>query len=356
MRTKRTGPRLLIVNNMPAHYRTPLFEAIHSQWVDQTGGETLVAYQVRRDTHSRAEWFFTPDAELPFPHMFVSGDTTPAARRTGYPLRVSPSVFLRFRPTHLFVAGWDSPLAVQSAAWSACVGSRMAVWVESNPTTTRVSTSLSNRLRRRFLSAADLAVVPTGSSARYVDALAGREVPHLLLPNPVQVDRLEDSSRSTRRVIFLGDLSRRKGFDVFQRLAADLSAEGWASAAWGRDSEGLAGQSSHVSVNPPSRFADVVSHLDSADVLVIPSRSDPAPLTFSEGIALGLRIVLSDGVAYAGDARNTTGVSIARSEDVKSFVDAVHRASAMPRPPASEAERISPSHFALTLVPALLAT
>ena len=60
--------------------------------------------------------------------------------------------------------------------------------------------------------------------------------------------------------------------------------------------------------------------LRSTDVIVIPSRVDPAPLTYSEGLALGLRVILSDTIAYREHAAQTLGVVVADFEATDSVL------------------------------------
>lgn len=347
-------PRLLVINNMPAYYRTPLFQAIVDEWERQTGGSAEVGYQVRRDSHARSEWFFSPDDELKYPHFFVSPDTVPRKHVTGYPLRTSIRRFALTRPTHIFVAGWDSPLSVQAAAWARISGARMAAWVESNPSTSKLKGGLGDVYRRTFLRSASLAVVPTRSSRDHVQQLSGRPLPTLMIPNPVSVPRIPPTQLHGRRIVFLGDLSHRKGFDIFVDAAQILQERGWSAVAWGRDPEGRAAQAGSVEVRQSQPLEKIIPQLRSNDVLMITSRWDPAPLTFSEGIALGLRLILSDSVAYADGLESVQGVRVARSEDPRAFADQALALMHEDRPSPEQSTEVRPAWFAGKLVGSLV--
>ncbi|WP_165872886.1 glycosyltransferase [Nocardioides jejuensis] len=341
-------PRLLIVNNMPAFYRSPLYAAIADEFRARTGGQTLVVFQVRRARRERGEWFYTPDGDHGYAHRFVQDDYAYLAGRK-LPTRPGSGLLRRYAPTHVFTAGWDTSLSLAASRRALRRGVRLAVWVESSSLTTTRRSRLLDAVRRSWLAPADLAVVPSAASAAYVDELAQRHVPDVRLLNPVTLDRLA-GTEAAPRVVFLGDLSLRKGFDRLVALAAKLGS-GIEVHAWGRDTDGLA--AGGVVVHPPVPLAEIVAELTSADVLVIPSRVDPAPLTFSEGLALGLRIVVSTDISYAEQAG--PGVVAADCDDPASFVVAVEDVLAGERPPASRGADVSPEHFAKRLVDGLLA-
>src|SRR4051794_516061 len=131
----RAAPRLLIINNKPAFYRTAPFASLLGQFRDKTGGGGMVGYQVRRDLHSRGEWFHSPDDQLPFPVYFAAKEARSGNPWFSYRLGGLVSLYWRLRPTHIFAAGWDSPLSIGASAYSRLPDVRLGVWVESNPST-----------------------------------------------------------------------------------------------------------------------------------------------------------------------------------------------------------------------------
>jgi glycosyltransferase involved in cell wall biosynthesis len=341
-------PRLLIINNMPAYYRTPPFRALLDEYSRRTGGSALVAYQVRRDSHGRGEWFFTPDSEFPFEPYFSARDTK-ASRRTGYPLRLDLALWRQFKPDHVFTAGWDSPLSLAAAAYSRVRRTHLGVWVESNPTTSRHCGGPADLARRAFLRSADFAVVPTRASGSYVSALAGYDFPSVRLKNPVDWPRISDSSDgcASKRMVFIGDLTERKGFDYFARALAHGSSRGWVGVAYGRDLKGLASMSPpNLSLRPATPLNDIVPHLLPTDIMVIPSRVDPAPLTFSEALALGLRVVVSERIAYGEDAAGFAGSAQVDPGDPMAVVAAAEQLHAGKRPAMERGHTVTADYFA----------
>lgn len=349
-------PRLLIINNMPAFYRTAPFAALVRRFEEETGGVGLVAYQVRRDPHGRGEWFYTPDPELPYAHYYASAETRASNRRTGYPLRLSAELWRRFRPTHVLAAGWDSPLALGASLWAASSGARLCTWVESNPSTSRQKSHLSNIVRRAILRPASTILVPTRASEQYVRSLAKRDVHVVHALNPVTCERLAGEESSTRRLIFLGDLSRRKGFDVLQEALRQSPESGWKGVAWGRDVDGLASDSpTSLDVRGPAPLRDVIPHISSGDTWVIPSRVDPAPLVYSEALAMGLRVIVSESIAYSDHARNVAGAATVDIAHPQSLLRAADFLSEGGRPSVASAQETTPHRWADVVYQALVA-
>lgn len=352
----KRSPRLLIVNNIPAFYRTRPFNSLVRHWADKTSGSSLVVYQARRDPHRRGEWFFTPDDEFPYAYKFLAQRTIKVWGVVNYPPKFGVFTLMCFRPTHLLVAGWDSPISLACAAYAGITRSRTAFWVESNETTSRRSGLLARCYRRALLRSADLAVVPTQASADHVNKIAGRKVDSVLLPNPVSLQRLPLSTSNSRRFIYLGDFSERKGFDIFLRACALGAATQWTGVAWGADVEGLSySRPPNCELRPAAPLHEILPSLSSNDVWLIPSRRDPAPLTYSEALALGLRVVVSDAIAYAEHAGRTNGAGVARVDDPSSFLLVAESLREAAGPGRSASAEVTCDNWASTLASALVA-
>lgn len=355
--TQPVGP-LVIINNLPSRYRTQPFARLVEAWNRKSGNEAHVLYQAKRDPFRRPEWFFSSASSMTYPHSFLSETTIRLGGRVTYSPNFGARQLLSSRPTHLLVPGWDSPASLAAAAYSRATRARMVSWVESNPTTSQYGGALSNAYRRHFLRSAAGALVPTAVSAQYVQALARKSMPTTILPNAVSLDRLPASPvhpQERKRLIFVGDLSLRKGYDVFEDAACRAIANGWGAHAYGDDVEGRFRTGLGIGLTSGLRLEDFAPSLDaSRDVWVIPSRWDPAPLTYSEALALGLRVVISDAIAYAGDAP-PDGVEVFQSENVTSLSDALHRAQLGSRPSSEASARFTDSHWADTVSDFLLA-
>ena len=353
--SQRVNARLLILNNLPAFYRTGPFNSLVDAWRDRTGGEAMVAYQARRDPFRRQEWFYSADAEIPYRHVFISNRTVRVRGRVTYSPRFGASILTRFRPTHMLVAGWDTPMSLAAATYRRASATTLSLWVESNSSTTRRTGALSVAYRRSVLRSADCVLVPTRASSEYVNSTSQRNMSILELPNPVMLDRLgETRSGDDKRLIFLGDFSRRKGFDVFAEAVRLGQSAGWRGHAWGTDTEGLA------SVVPPNckvttglPLSEIIPMLSSRDVWLIPSRVDPAPLTFSEAMALGLRVVVSDAVAYAATIEGD-GVGASRDEDSQNLLDVAARLYRSRRPDEAASRRFTADYWGTAVADFLL--
>lgn len=355
-------PRLLVINNLPAHYRTPAFAELSQVWHARTGGTTAVMYQSHRDPGRRAEWFYTPDSDLPFPFTVLSPSTKTVRGQTIYPLRPGIRAQSKLRPTHQLVAGWDTPVSIAAAIRGRVHRLRSVIWVESTQDTTRVKSSPAAALRRFVVGSASGVLAPTTASANYALAIAGRHLPCLVLPNPVDLERIsfqEDRAASeySRRVVFVGELSRRKGFDRLMQAIPILTEAGWEAAAWGAPTETpVIPASSGVKFHGPRPFPEILAELRPTDVWVIPSRRDPAPLTFSEALAAGIRLVVSQELAYASDWAGVPGVTVADCDDARDLAAAIIRAEQGPRPAPSCSERVAVTTWAAEVVSLLLNT
>ena len=268
-------------------------------------------------------------------------------------------MWARYRPTHIFAAGWDSPLAVSAAIWSRVTRARLGVWVESNASTSAVRNDAADLFRRTYLRSADFAVVPTRSSGDYVLSLARRTVPLVELKNPVVWQRLPEAdpygAPGARRFVFLGDFSMRKGFDRFVRLVGMGARRGWTGVAWGRDVDGLAkGAHDSLQLRESRPLADIVPELRSSDVLVIPSRIDPAPLTYSEALALGLRVLVSDSIAYSDDASAGPGTAAYPAQDPAAALDAAEALLRGPRPSPERSQQVTPQYWSRMILDGLM--
>lgn len=348
---------LLVLNNLPSFYRTGPFAELCRTWCDRTGGRAMVVYQARRDTYRRQEWFYTPDEKLPFDHTFLSDTTVKVGGRVTYRPNSGLSILAKFRPTHLLIAGWDTPMAVSAAAYRRLKPSTLMSWIESNPSTSLKTGPAANLYRRKFIRCADVVLVPTRSSAQYAEDLSGVARPTLCLPNPVSLKRIADASTDgmSPRLVFLGDLSQRKGFDVFAEALRLGAGDGWTGVAWGADIECRARMApANCEVVSGLALNQILPHLRPNDIWAIPSRMDPAPLTFSEAMALGLRAVVSDRIAYADEINGQSGIRVAAAGSAQSLLESAAQVCREPRPCREFGARFSVQHWAHSVVNGLL--
>jgi glycosyltransferase involved in cell wall biosynthesis len=343
-------PHLVVVNNLPAFYRTPAFAALQTAWFQQTSGRFTVLYQSRRDPARREENFFTPDDQLPYAHMFLSRECDTSDGASRYRAAFGVRMWVGVRPTHILTAGWDTPASIASQVYGRVTGARLCLWSESTAQTSAHAGLLPGMYRRWAASGADSYLFPTKAAKAWLEAISGRSLePSLVLPNPVRGDRLPDDNISDPRFVFLGDLSRRKGFDLVCEVMRRHT--GWSSVAYGRDPESLSALApSNVLWHGSHPFSAILPTLRASDVLVIPSRSDPAPLTFSEGLVLGLRIVVSPEIAYGAEYGGQDGICVPTELTVAGLAGAMAMALAMQRPSSDLARSANAGQWAKEVV------
>ncbi|WP_299058183.1 glycosyltransferase [uncultured Nocardioides sp.] len=346
-----TAPHLVVINNVPARYRTASFAALEEEWSQTTGGRMTVVYQARRDPRRRPEWFFSPDEELTFAHRFLSNACLSFSKVTLYRPAAARGVIDGLSPTHLLIAGWDTPVARGALRYATRSGARAVLWVESNTSTGSRAGRALGAVKKRLARRAAAFLVPTEASRSFVRRFAP-DASVAVVPNPVSWDRLpKASSTPSRRIIFVGEFSHRKGFDIFLDACRALGPT-WSGEAWGKDSEGLgSGAPDNCRLHSGGApLGEIVQLLRSDDVWAIPSRRDPAPLTYSEALALGLRIVVSPAIAYAQHARGTAGVELMEDMTGEAAAAAVLRVTAADRPSAEAGAEVTNPAWARRVV------
>jgi glycosyltransferase involved in cell wall biosynthesis len=278
--------RVVLLTEIPAPYRIPLFNALAERV------ELRVVFLRERnperpyDLH-REEWRFA--------YEILSGRDVTIGRRwlvvnrgAGRALRDADAVVL---------GGWNQP-----AFWAALLRARrrrtpVLTWVESTAQDTR--TAPLAPLKRLLLRRSAAVLVPGSDSAELVRALgvdAGRVV---TTPNAVDTALFARAAEERRpaprcRFLFVGRLASEKGVDLLLRALEGVDAE-LVVAGTGPEEARLR------SLAPAGvRF---LGHVDrdalvdvyaQADALVLPSRSEPWGMTLNEGAAAGLPLVASD--------------------------------------------------------------
>jgi glycosyltransferase involved in cell wall biosynthesis len=341
--------RLLVVNNLPARYRVSSFDALLSAWrVISEGGEGHVVFQARRDPRRRQEWFFADESEIPFAHTYLSDNSVATKTLTFYRPAFGARLLRSMRPTHLFVAGWDSPAALACAAYARITKARLVLWVESNASTSRRQSRVASQFKRLSLESSSAVLVPSASSLSLVRSLTPKPLQVLVLPNPVTHSRIADApTGQQKRLLFIGEMTSRKGFDTFMEACRAGAASGWTAIAWGDDREGLATQApDNCQIRAPRPIEGIITEFRPDDVWVIPSRTDPAPLTYSEALALGLRVTVSDAIAYQTHAKKTPGAAVHRQGDAVSLLETAELLHRGQRPSAEVGLEVGNEHWA----------
>ncbi len=316
-------PRVVLLTEIPAPYRIPLFNALAERV------ELEVVFLAARNPDRP---YGLHEDELRFPHRVLAHrDLTLGGRW----LILNRGVVGTIRGADVVVVGgWNQPAFLLTLAQARVSRTPAIGWIESTLTDRRSArTGTAKRLVAQMCTAF---VVPGTAAREYVRALA----PHArveIAPNAVDgalfASRVDDREalRSQLGVksccfLYVGRLAPEKGVDVLMRAFAGINGE-LVIAGTGPEEGRLRGLAP-----PQTRF---LGHIDrdelpawyaAADALVLPSLSEPWGMPLNEAAAAGLPLVASDAVGAARelveDGRNGFVVP---AGDVAALHDALGR-------------------------------
>lgn len=184
-----------------------------------------------------------------------------------------------------------------------------AAWIGGIPVVSRVGPFIPGNLANRWV-AAHVANCDAHAASLRQSALRDRVV---VTGDLFRADRVRQTMTPERalpprrdglvRVVFLGQLVDRKGLDVliaaFARLAmpAELLMAGgdWSAAGYAEQLRTLAQRLGVADrIHFENHRQDVGAVLSTADIFVLPSRSDARPRSIIEAMSLGLPVVASE--------------------------------------------------------------
>jgi glycosyltransferase involved in cell wall biosynthesis len=290
--------RVTLLTEIPAPFRIPLFNAL-AERVD-----LRVAF-LRATQPSRR--YRRHDDELRFERRVLPGLRLGGGSRW---VLLNAGVGGATRGADAVVAGgWSQPAYWQALTWSRARDVPFLVWVESTLRDARPGRG--DALKRHFARNADGFLVPGTASAEYVRSLVP-DADVTVAPNAVDAElfasRVADreqlrTERGLERptVLYVGRLAPEKGVDVLLDAARGLDADVVVAGSGPEEARLRAGASGNV------RFAGQVDRDDlpawyaAADVLCLPSRSEPWGMTLNEGAAAGLPLVATEAAGGAWD-------------------------------------------------------
>lgn len=317
--------KVWLVQDIVAPYRIKLFDLIA-----RTPGIDFRLIILLPRSRVKPQWIYSPET-LPFPAELVEGwhFYPSAAKRYSF----NPKLFLRLmadRPDVVICAGY-SFATIQAFLYALFTGKKYVLWMEGTATTERArSLSLLRRWQRMLLTRMAGALIDAGTESHaYLKTLLPRDrhPPFFRSFNAVDNDYIAETALrfradekafaefkarfAPRNILFVGQLVERKGVAqllatyrrVLERhdgpvglimlgsglLADDLQAI--------KKKEGL----DHLYLEGFIEQDIYPKYLAAADVLVLPSLSDPNPLVVFEALAAGKPIVLSERAGNAAD-------------------------------------------------------
>lgn len=316
---------LVLVHNILPPYRIPLFNAIAAR----VEGDFAVV--LTRFTHRRRRRWSLARNDISFHVELLDTWGIEVGDRA---LDVSIGTGRRLSQlgaSRVVVAGWDVAACWSALFWAKRRGVPTHAWVETSGSTGHFRGSLSTAVRSTFLRACDSALVGGDCASEFVKSHQPA-LPTAPLLNSVATGQLFNLPRNTAgNVLFVGELSHRKGADLVLGCAARLVERFGQLVIVGdgplrndavRVSQTIPGVDYHGFVEGE----DWLRAFRDARMVLIPSRQDPAPLVASEALAAARPIVVGPGVGIANDLRRLApgAVGVMESSDAESLLQAIY--------------------------------
>jgi glycosyltransferase involved in cell wall biosynthesis len=313
-------PRLVIVTEIIAPYRIPVFNAL----AERPEVDLHVIFLSETDATLR-QWRIYKD-EIKFQY-----DVLPSWRRRfgGHNLllnRGMHSALSRIRPDAVLCGGYNYLACWQAAFWAQERHVPLLLWTESTAFDMRQRYAGVEFLKATFLEWCAAFVVPGRSSLDYLVQLGARQERVFTAPNAVDMAlfstlagraRRAESEVRTRRslprryFLYAGRLVRAKGvfdlLDAYAELDPQTRTQvGLVLVGDGEDRSKLMDISSRISPGT-IQFAGFAQREELpefyalGDALIFPTHSDPWGLVVNEAMACGLPVIVTDVAGCAAD-------------------------------------------------------
>lgn len=183
---------------------------------------------------------------------------------------------------------------------------------------------------RMSLSRAERVIAVSRFTADVARNDLGLDRPIDVIPNGVDVERFRPvatggAARKECRVLFCGNLTRRKGADLLPFIAKHLlpdvrihCATGLRSGPAGWDNERIVSLGKLPAAEMPALYGQF-------DMLLMPSRREGLSLTLLEAMACGLPVVATDAASFPEVVHEEKGGFLCPPGDVVAFAERINR-------------------------------
>jgi len=318
--------RAAIITEIISPYRIPLFNALaqrpeislHVLFLAETDA-SLRQWEIYRDEIRFSHEVLPSWRKRLGKHNLLMNSGVSRALRT-------------VRPQAILCGGYNYIASWQALVWARTHAVPFLLWSESNIQDQRRGYPLVEFLKREFLDACSGFVVPGQSAREYLRAHKVKECEIFTAPNAVDnrlfaeiagqvrqnaADYRRKLSLPSRYFLFVGRLVPEKGvfdlLDAYARLDEHLRAEvGLVFAGDGPGRSSLEEQARKIAKGV-IRFAgfvqrnELAKYYALAEMLILPTHSDPWGLVVNEAMACGLPIVLSNVAGAAADLVRDAG-------------------------------------------------
>jgi len=317
---RRLKPKLVIVTEIIAPYRIPVFNALA-----QRGELDLHVIFLSENDPSMRQWQVYKD-EIKFQY-----DVLPSWRRRfgRYNLLINRgmlSALNRIGPDAVLCGGYNYLASWQSAYWAKAHRKPLLLWSESTPLDSRRGHHLVEFMKARFLNLCRAFVVPGKSSLKYLQDLGIPEQLIFTAPNAIDLrlfaalaegSRRDQGRMSThhalplRYFLYVGRLVRAKGIfellDAYAKLDDEIRSQvGLVFVGDGPERAELMKRASRIVPGticfPGFVQRDGLPELYAlADASILPTRSDTWGLVVNEAMACGLPVIVTSVAGCTAD-------------------------------------------------------
>ena len=342
--------RLTLMTEIISPYRIPLFNVL----ARHEGVDLHVIFLAETDPDLR-KWRVYKD-EIKFSYQVLPSWRKRVGRYNWLLNRGVASALSASAPDVVLCGGYNYVASWQALLWSRMRHVPFLLWSESNLQDLRRGHAIVEFMKRKFMSRCSGFVVPGQSAGEYLRACKIREESIFVAPNAVDNDLFATAAAATRQhaasrrtefglpvryFLFVGRLVREKG--VFELLSAYAKLDkeirkqvGLVFVGDGAERAQLQVVASTISPGMVTfaGFAQreqLTSYYALAEVLILPTYTDPWGLVVNEAMACGLPVIVSQVAGCAADLvkENWNGVLIP-PRDEAALVAAMERIASQP--------------------------
>ncbi len=311
--------RVLIVHNqLWAHYKSKLFEEIHHNLSERYPGAVLRVVQIGLYESSRQSMQSDDTGIFNYPYQVLFRKSLDQISFTAR-LKALISAYREFRPDVLNITGYYDWAQIFLMLLAKAGGVKVVLSSESSAADHHRS-PLREAVKRWILNRADAFFCFGTTSAEYLKGLGVPEK-KIAVRNAAVIDdgRVREeflrarktSSKHSPAFIFVGRLAEEKNLKLLLEAYRKVRSE--SSTPWGLilvgdgpmkneitgyiEREKLDG----VTVTGGVSWLEVPEWLSLADVLILPSYSEPWGLVVNEALVCGLPVIVSEKCGCAGD-------------------------------------------------------
>jgi len=326
---------LALLTNIPAPYRISAWNCLSRL----AHGQLKVWFIA--PSESRRSWV-VPVEEMNFPWQFLANGSS--SNRLLVETKAAGAILvqlIRSRPQAVICGGYNTLAALVCFLWSKIFRRRFVLWPDSNARDERKPGMAKTWLKRLFVSKADGIAAIGKATVEYVRELGAREEQIFLAPmstdneffareaSKVPREQYKQKLGYPRRLIlYSGRLVQQKGvftlLEAFVSISKELPDVGLLIVGHGPEQSVMEhfcrrAKLKQVYFLGPRQYHEMPCFYALADVLVLPTFSDPWGLVVNEAFACGVPAVVSNVAGACDDLiiDGETGFAVAPGDPVE---------------------------------------